>query len=505
MDRSVARRIKRYRFQLWDVAVIVVIASFSMGVFGIALTLFFVALFVFVASRRLRALGREIRKRAQAEQQAVTLARQDPLTGLSNRRHFDEAVAAAVASPPGARRVHAVLMLDLNRFKSINDTYGHPIGDKVLSVVAARLGAAVRQGDDVVARVGGDEFAVVATQVYGVEEASSIGLRIIDALRDPIEVDGNEHSVGIGIGIALFPQDAQDSGELVRRADIALYRAKDEHGSAIKFFQEEMDEQVKARARLERELRRAVARRELVVHYQPQVDLATGELTGFEALARWHHRELGDIPPDRFIPIAEECGLINELGAQLLSRACHDAATWHGEATVSVNISPVQLHMPDFGAMVETVLLESGLAPYRLELEITENTLVRDLHAAQQALSGLRAAGVRLALDDFGTGYSSLYHLRNFRVDRIKIDRSFVQSMATEHESGAIVCALLGLGHGLGIKVTAEGVEDAAQRERLKGNGCDEAQGFLFSDALSPADAWALCEPTLAVADEPPA
>jgi EAL domain-containing protein (putative c-di-GMP-specific phosphodiesterase class I) len=253
-----------------------------------------------------------------------------------------------------------------------------------------------------------------------------------------------------------------------------------------------MDAQVRERARLESELRRAVTAGDIAVHYQPQVDLTNGQLTGFEALARWHHPEWGDVPPERFIPVAEECGLIDELGRKVLYRACADAVTWSGGETVSVNVSPVQLHSADFAQTVENVLLETGLAANRLELEITENTLVRDLQAAQTALSGLREKGVRIALDDFGTGYSSLYHLRNFKVDRIKIDRSFVEAMDTEAESAAIVRALLGLGHGLGVKVTAEGVEDATQRQALINQGCDDAQGFYFSPALSNEDTKAL-------------
>ena len=449
------------------------------------------AAFVLVARRRMQQQQREVDRRTTAEAHARELAFQDPLTGLANRRRFDDAVSEAIASPPGARRLHALLMLDLNRFKAINDVYGHPVGDEVLIVVATRLAAAVRQGD-VVARLGGDEFAVVASQLFGTEEAAGIALRMIDALAHPITVGGTEHLVGVGIGIALFPQDADSGTELVRKADIALYRAKAERGSAIRFFQEEMDAQVRERAHLESELRRAVTKGEIAVHYQPQVDLANGELTGFEALARWNHLEWGDIPPERFIPVAEECGLIVALGRNVLYQACTDAATWSGGETVSVNVSPVQLHSADFAQTVEDILLETGLAPNRLELEITENTLVRDLQAAQTALSGLREKGVRIALDDFGTGYSSLYHLRNFKVDRIKIDRSFVEAMDTEAESAAIVRALLGLGHGLGVKVTAEGVEDAAQRQALIRQGCDDAQGFYFSAALTDADARAL-------------
>jgi diguanylate cyclase (GGDEF)-like protein len=514
MTQTLRVWIMHNRFQIWDLTValgvgvlLVFLATEYEVLIGsglsikraagleggeVAVIVVIVALFIRVAHRRMQLQKIELHQRISAERRAGELAFLDPLTGLANRRRFDEAVAEAVASPPGAHRIHAILMLDLDRFKAVNDVYGHPVGDKVLTIIADRLAAAVRQSEDVVARLGGDEFAVVARQVFGMEEAASIALRIVDALRHPILVDDNEHTVGVSIGIALFPQDALDSNELVRRSDVALYRAKDESGSAVRFFQEEMDVQVKARARMEAELRRAVNANQIEVHYQPQVDLATGELTGFEALARWNHREWGDVPPERFIPIAEECGLINELGAGILRQACQDAATWRGTASLSVNISPVQLHTPDFGALVVQTLAMSGLPPHRLELEITENTLVRDLQAAQAALVGLREIGVRIALDDFGTGYSSLYHLRNFKVDRIKIDRSFVEGMATEQESAAIVRALLGLGHGLGVKVTAEGIEDAAQCAQLISEGCDEGQGFLFSRALIAVEAEAM-------------
>ncbi|UPG92632.1 putative bifunctional diguanylate cyclase/phosphodiesterase [Luteibacter aegosomatissinici] len=501
----------RHRFQIWDAAVVLAVAGVLVFLgfeydllrhLGVApgkagelelaeliAVVVVVGVFVVVMQRRMKAQSQEVERRIVAEREARVLALQDPLTGLANRRRFDEAVATAVAAPPGSARVHAVFMLDLNRFKLINDVYGHPIGDQVLTIVAGRIKGCVRRHADVVARLGGDEFAIVANHLFGPEEATSIALRIIESLKQPVRVGDNEHSVGVGIGVAFYPQDAQAESELVRRADIALYRAKSERGSAVKFFLEEMDEQVRVRAELESALRKAVIGGDIQVHFQPQVDLQTGALTGFEALARWHHAAWGDIPPERFIPIAEECGVINALGAHVLGEACREAMSWDGNLIVSVNVSPVQLHLPDFAAMVTRTLDESGLPPGRLELEITENTLVRDLQAAQTALAGLRDLGVRIALDDFGTGYSSLYHLRSFKVDRIKIDRSFVDSMATEAESVAIVRALLGLGHGLGVKVTAEGVEDAAQRRALLGEGCDEAQGFLFSEALTAEEA----------------
>lgn len=510
MGNGVGDWVMRHRFQLWDLAVVLAVTGLlvfmgleyeflrregvsakqaaELDVVELLVIGGVVGAFVYVMRRRMQAQAREVQRRIDAERHARTLAMQDPLTGLANRRRFDEAVSSAIVAPPGAARLHAVFMLDLNRFKAINDVHGHPVGDEVLRVVAARLAAAVRQ-DDLVARLGGDEFAVVATHLFGPEEVTSIGMRLIEAVRDPVQLDRQSHTVGVGVGVALFPQDAHDAAELVRRADIALYRAKAERVSSMKYFQADMDEQIRARAELETALREAVAERRIEVHYQPQVDLETGRLMGFEALARWHDPRWGDIPPERFIPVAEECGVINELGTCVLRQACRDATTWGDDMLVSVNISPVQLQRPDFGDFVIGILDEYGLPPSRLELEITENTLVRDLHAARQALTGLRDAGVRIALDDFGTGYSSLYHLRAFKVDRIKIDRSFVDSMATEPESVAIVRALMGLGHGLGVKVTAEGVEDVAQRVALLGEGCDEGQGFLFSQAMTATEA----------------
>ena len=454
-------------------------------VMGLA-TLLTGGLLVF-ALRRLAEQKRETRRRIAAEAEARTLAFEDPLTGLANRRQFDEAVKAALAAPPRAGGSHGVLLLDLNGFKRINDLHGHPVGDEVLVQVARRLRKAVRE-DDLVARLGGDEFAILGRHLAGPEAATGLALRIIDGLHTPIPAGAGEHQVGTAIGVALSPQDGTDAGQLMRKADIALYRAKGENRSALRFFEEEMDLRLRERDRLERDPRAAIGTSALRPYYQPLVDLKTGRIEGFEALARWTHAELGEIEPDRFIPIADDCGLIGALTDSLLRQACHDAMTWPSDVTLSFNISPVQLKDRTLGLRLLAILGETGLPPQRLEIEITESALVRDLGAAQEILGALRDTGVRIALDDFGTGYSSLYHLRNFKLDKIKIDRSFVEAMAYDRDATAIVKALVGLGAGLSLTVTAEGVEDAEQRAMLIQQGCRQAQGFLFSRAV-PADA----------------
>jgi diguanylate cyclase (GGDEF)-like protein len=438
------------------------------------------------ALRRLSEQKRETRRRIAAEAEARTLAFEDPLTGLPNRRQFDGALSAALAAPPRAGAAHAILMLDLNGFKRVNDLYGHPVGDEVLIQVAGRLRKALREGD-LIARLGGDEFAILGRHLNGPEAATGLALRVLDSLRTPVSAAGHDHQIGAGVGLALTPQDGVEAEQLMRKADIALYRAKSENRSALRFFEEEMDQRLRERDRLERDLREAIGTPALRPFYQPLVELRSQRIVGFEALARWTHPEFGEIEPDRFIPIADDCGLIGELTDALLRQACRDAAGWPAEVMLAFNISPAQLKDRTLGLRLLSILAETGLAPQRLEIEITESALVRDLAAAQEILGGIRDAGVRIALDDFGTGYSSLYHLRNFKLDKIKIDRSFVESMATDRESAAIVRALVGLGAGLSLTVTAEGVQDDEQRAMLTRQGCGQAQGFLFSQAV-PAD-----------------
>ena len=512
--RQIGAIILRHQFVIWDMSVVVGAGSL-LALLGIEYDLLLISgsssndavrlefeevllilavlgALLWMAVRRMQAQQHEVERRTIAERRARELAFQDPLTGLANRRKFDEAVRAAVAAPPGAGCLHAVLLLDLNGFKKVNDVFGHPAGDEVLVEVGQRLTSVARQNSDLAARFGGDEFGIVATHLRSTEEVNGIALRIIQVLSLPIVSEKGEHTIGAGVGIALFPRDGGTPEELVRRADVALYRAKTELISNVCFFEEQMDVQVHERAFFESELRIAIASGDIQPHYQPIFDLATGEIIGFEALARWQHPKLGHVSPDRFIPVAEDCGLIRDLGNYLLRTACLEACNWPDHATLSFNISPLQLRDASFGLRVLSILDETGLPAKRLELEITENALVRDLNTAQQALAPLRQAGVRVSLDDFGTGYSSLYHLRNFKIDRIKIDRSFVDSMSREIESAAIVRALIGLGRGLGVQITAEGIERPETMAALIHEGCAQGQGFLFSPALQAAAAAAL-------------
>ncbi|MEI9984055.1 MAG: EAL domain-containing protein [Aliidongia sp.] len=441
---------------------------------------------VVFALRRLSEQKRETGRRIEAERAVRKLALHDSLTGLPNRRQFHDALRVAVGAPPRKGGSHGVLLLDLNGFKRVNDVFGHGVGDEVLIRVAGRLSLSVREGD-LVARFGGDEFAVLSTHIGGSEAAMGLALRIIDNLGPAVSAGGCDHAVGTAIGIALAPQDGNDPVELLRKADIALYRAKDQGRSALRFFEPEMDVKVQERDLLERELRSAISAGEIHPFYQPLIDLKSGRIRGFEALARWTGTNLKAIGPDRFIPIAEDSGLIGQLTDVLLERACTDGQDWPDGLDLAFNVSPILLRDSSFCLRVLAILDRTGFAPARLELEITESALVRDLEAARAALRGLRDAGVRIALDDFGTGYSSLYHLRNFKVDGLKIDRGFVESMERDRESATIVRALIGLGEGLGLAVTAEGVETLDQERLLREQGCSQAQGLLYCDALPAA------------------
>lgn len=443
--------------------------------------------------RRISEQKRESRRRLVAEQHARELAMQDTLTGLPNRRQFAEALSAAVAAPPGAGESHVVLALDLNGFKQINDVYGHGAGDEVLTIVGQRLLSAARQGD-IVARLGGDEFAVIARHVVGAEAATSIALRLMEAFNTPISAAGVVHTLGAGIGIAMFPFPDYTAEQVMRRADVALYKAKADYTTSLRFFEDGMDRHVRERELMERELRAAIAANDIQPYFQPLLNLKTRKIIGFEALARWTHSELGSIAPERFIPIAEETGQISELSDQLLRSACAAALTWPQHVTLAFNISPVQLRDRALAGRMLQILNDTGFSPSRLEVEITESALVRDLEAAKEVLGGLRDAGVRIALDDFGTGYSSLYHLTNFKIDKIKIDRSFVSRMRQERESEEIVTALIGLGRGLGMSVIAEGIETDVQDADLTTKGCDQGQGYLFGKAMTAHEATAIFE-----------
>jgi diguanylate cyclase (GGDEF)-like protein len=405
------------------------------------------------------------------------------------------------------------MFLDLDRFKLINDTFGHAVGDRLLREFADRLTGCVRREDAVaalapdadppaLARLGGDEFTVLLTDLTGLGDAAKVAERILAAMAAPFELGEHRVSVATSIGIALFPDDGADADALLKRADTAMYRAKAEGRGCFRFFEPEMDEEVRRRVELEAELRQAVLRDELVPHFQPLVALgpdgAGARLVGFEMLARWPHASRGTVPPAEFIPLAEDTGLIAPMTERLLRRACSAAAAWPSELTLAVNVSPVQLRDRALPGVVRHALAESGLPASRLELELTESALVENLDLAREVVGELKAAGVRLALDDFGTGYSSLRHLQALPFDKIKVDAGFVRSMVGNPESGKIVAAVIGLGHSLGLPTVAEGVEDASTAETLAAMGCDIGQGWLFGRPMPEAEATALAIATAA-------
>ncbi|MDA9503607.1 diguanylate cyclase [Bradyrhizobium sp. CCBAU 11386] len=414
------------------------------------------------------------------------MARHDALTGLPNRVLFHEQLEQGLRRAGSGDQL-AVLCLDLDHFKDINDSLGHPIGDALLKEVGRRLKATVGESDTV-ARLGGDEFAVV--QIGRSEEAAARSLagRLVEVISAPYEIDDHQIVIGVSIGISLSPQDGSDPDELLKNADLALYRAKADGRGTYRFFETGMDARAQARRLLEMDLRAALQRDEFQLYYQPIRDVASGRVVAFEALLRWNHPQRGLIAPINFIPLAEETGLIVQLGEFVLRSACTDAATWPDDIDVAVNLSPVQFKNPNLIASVTAALTASGLAARRLELEITESVLLQNSEATLTTLHELRAMGVRISLDDFGTGYSSLSYLRSFPFDKIKIDRSFVSELATREDSMAIIRAVTGLGRSLGIVTTAEGVENDAQLELLRREGCTQAQGYLFSKPRPASD-----------------
>ncbi|MDQ2079171.1 EAL domain-containing protein [Xanthobacteraceae bacterium Astr-EGSB] len=424
----------------------------------------------------------DITERKRAEARVAFMAHHDALTSLPNRvllrMHMEEMLVRARRNGLGV----ATLCIDLDNFKAVNDTLGHPFGDLLLQEVAARLRSALGE-HDMVARLGGDEFAVLHPDVETPAEVGALAECIIDVVSAPYSLDGHQVTIGASVGIAFAPVDADDADRLLKNADMALYRAKGDGKGACRFFEAEMDARLQARRRLEIDLRNAVAAEALEVHYQPLIALDRRNVSGFEALLRWRHPEHGMVPPSDFVPVAEETGLIGAIGAFVLRRACADAAKWPDPVTVAVNLSPLQFRN---GALLQTVkdaLERAALPPRRLELEITETVLLDRSDHVLATLHALRALGVRISMDDFGTGYSSLSYLRSFPFDKLKIDRSFVRDLGSNADSQAIVRAIIGLGESLGIAITAEGVENEADLACLEEEGCKEAQGFLFSRA----------------------
>jgi diguanylate cyclase (GGDEF)-like protein/PAS domain S-box-containing protein len=439
------------------------------------------------AGRILRWYGtdEDIHERKLAEQQISYMAYHDPLTDLANRRLFHQELEQALAGlRPG--ELLALHCIDLDQFKGVNDTLGHAAGDALLRQAAQRLRLCLPQGG-LVARLGGDEFAIIQTGLHGREEAAAFARMIGEVLDRDYQIDDRQAVVGVSIGICLASHE-DSVPEVVRNADIALYRAKAEGRSTFRFFEPAMDEAVRQKQLLRGGLRSALERGELDLHFQPLVGIRTGEVTGFEALLRWQHPERGMIPPAEFIAVAEEAGLITRMGEWALRAACREAARWPSSIRVAVNLSPVQFRSPSLLQAVTGALAEAGLEAGRLELEITESALLQDDQANLAILQELRGLGLRIALDDFGTGFSSLGYLLRFPFDKIKIDRSFVMGLPDRRESKAVIGAVISMGRSLGISVTAEGVETVEQRDALHRLGCDEAQGYLFSRPVPAAE-----------------
>ncbi|WGS03135.1 EAL domain-containing protein (plasmid) [Bradyrhizobium sp. ISRA443] len=429
----------------------------------------------------------DITERRKAEARIAYMAHHDGLTDLANRAFYQERLKEALDAGDVAGKRVAVLCIDLDLFKNVNDSFGHPAGDRVLRQVAERLRSRVA-GNNLAARLGGDEFAVILGADTSPNEASEFAVGLIHTLSTPYEIDGNEVVIGASIGIALSPADGATSEELMRNADMALYRAKQEGRGEHRFFEREMDLQAQKRREMELDLRRAFVHGEFELHYQPLVDILTDQISGFEALVRWRHPEKGIISPAEFIPVTEDIGLITPLGEWVLREACNEAVKWPDAIKVAVNLSPVQFRSRNLVQVVISALGNSGLSPKRLELEITESVFLAETEANLAILHQLRELGVAISLDDFGTGYSSLSYLRSFPFDKIKIDRSFVKDLAERSDCVAIVGAIAGLARRLNITTIAEGVETADQLARLRAEGCNEVQGFLFGAAKPAAE-----------------
>ncbi|HXX25129.1 MAG TPA: EAL domain-containing protein [Pseudolabrys sp.] len=418
----------------------------------------------------------DVTDRKLNEQRIAHMAHHDPLTELPNRTAFNECITKTIDLAGKSDESFAVMCLDLDRFKTVNDVFGHSTGDRLLKEVAQRLAAACEGA--FLARVGGDEFTVITPAGDQPQAAELLAERLCAALDSDIEIDGNAVRVGLTIGIAVFPQDGEDVLTLLANADAALFRAKSEARGSVRFFESAMDTQLREKRLLQQDLRNAIARDELALHYQPQAHIS-GEITGFEALVRWHHPRFGMVAPSTFIPLAEETGIIVSLGEWILRTACREAASWPKALRVAVNLSPVQFQRGDLVKVVHEILLETGLSPTRLELEITEGVLIRDFSGAVATLRRLKGLGVRIAMDDFGTGYSSLSYLQSFPFDKIKIDRAFVANLAHSQQAVTIIRAVIALGRGLNLPVVAEGVETEGQLKFLAAENCSEIQGYL--------------------------
>jgi diguanylate cyclase (GGDEF)-like protein/PAS domain S-box-containing protein len=427
--------------------------------------------------RYLLSLSEDITERKQAEARIQHLANHDVLTDLPNRAAFVEQLTRTIDAAKQSEESFAVLSIDLDRFKEVNDMFGHAVGDNVLRELSQQLRTLA--GDAHLARLGGDEFILITPNGNHPALAEVLARRLHAAVATDLELNGQHLHVGISIGIAIFPTDGSDATTLLNNADAALYRAKAAGRGNTRFFEIEMDNRLRERRAIQHELGTAIARNELRLHYQPLAKI-DGEVIGFEALVRWHHPQRGLVSPATFIPVAEESGLIMQIGEWVLREACREAASWPHPLRIAVNLSPIQFRHGDLAGLVHSMLLETGLAPTRLELEITEGVLIEDFGRGVAILRRLKTLGVRIAMDDFGTGYSSLSYLQSFPFDKIKIDRSFISKVTNNPQSAAIVRAVIGLAHGLNLPVLAEGVETTDQLDFLAAESCDEVQGYLM-------------------------
>jgi diguanylate cyclase (GGDEF)-like protein len=421
----------------------------------------------------------DITEHRVAQAKISHMALHDALTNLPNRPYFREQLENRFALRERDKKF-AVLCFDLDRFKSVNDTLGHAFGDKLLRQVGERVRGCLREGDTL-ARLGGDEFAILQGSVNQITEINALATRLNEVIAVPFDLDGYQAVVGVSIGIAVAPTDATQPDQLLKNADMALYRAKADGRGTYRFFEPEMDALMRQRRALEVDLRNALVNGEFELYYQPLVNLEKNEICGFEALLRWNHPRRGLIAPLEFIPLAEETELIVPIGEWVLRQACQEAMKWPDDISVAVNISSIQFKMRNLTQIVTSALARSGLTAQRLELEITESVLLLDNQATLATLHQIRGLGVRISMDDFGTGYSSLSYLRSFPFDKIKIDRSFVHDLSSDDDSMAIVRAVAVLGASLGMATTGEGVETQEELDYLRKEGCTEAQGYFFS------------------------
>ena len=435
-----------------------------------------------------RGVGKDISERKQDEERIHFLANHDALTSLPNREMFNDVLNLAIQNARRYNRNFAVLFIDLDRFKNINDTLGHEAGDRLLQEMGARLTQTVRTSD-VVARLGGDEFVVLVQEVSEAKQVETVARKVLFTLVKPMVIQGQECRVTASIGICMFPAEAQDEHALMKNADIAMYRAKDEGKNTYQFYSEEMNLHSFGRMALETSLRRGLERNEFFLHYQAKLDLRQGRITGVEALVRWQHPDLGMIPPAQFIPLAEETGLIVSLGNWVLNTACMQNVAWQREGLpplrMAVNLSARQFDDENLVIDIAEALNKSGMRADLLELELTESMVMQHAERAGKVLAAIKQLGVRVAIDDFGVGYSSLANLKRFPIDTLKVDRSFIRDIPQDTEDRAITEAIIAMGRSLNLTVVAEGVETLEQETFLRDHGCDETQGFYFSRPIA--------------------